>query len=98
MVITKTERAQRDDRVEHGRENRRQTIRTLKTFQHPALSLAQGKLAEWSEAGPLDDLQKPIHPQEKISKCEPSRVARQPEVAFVIAFGGQRVETDPGWL
>ncbi len=63
MIGPVAECVERQDRVEHGRENRPQPVGVLEPLQDPLLTLPQGLLAARQEPGTLQDLQKPIdHP------------------------------------
>ena len=76
MIVRIAQGFQRDERIEHRRENRGQAVRAFESFQHPLLGLLQGAFAEGMNAvfrEPFGELVQPIQPEEKIAPGEPFR-------------------------
>ncbi len=95
MVIGITQRLQRNERIEHRRKNRGESVAAFKAFQHPLLGLFERGPAERMDfmfGKPFRQLVQPIQPQEKIAERNLFRVGREREVAFVNAFGIKLVQ------
>ncbi len=95
MIVGIAQRLQRDERIEHRRENRRQAVAALEAFEHPLLAFLQRRFAERMDAvlrKPFRQLVQPVQPQEKIAQRNLFRVGREREVAFVDAVGIKLVQ------
>ena len=51
MVVGITQGLQRNQRIQHRRENGRQAVGTLEPLQHPRLAFLQRPFAEWVDLG-----------------------------------------------
>ena len=95
MVVGIPERLERDERVEHRREDRRQAVRAFEAFEHPLLGLFERALAERMDfmlGKPLGEFVQAVEPEEKVAPRKRVRVGREREVAFMDAFGIKLVQ------
>ncbi len=86
MIAGVAERLERDQRIQHRREDRRQTVRMLEALQHPRFALLQRAFAEGMDAGrrpQLGKLVQFVELQEEVAPGEPLRITRQGQVALV---------------
>ena len=98
MVVGITQRLERDERIEHRRENRGQAVGPFESFEHPVLGHfsrpvcgTDGCCARANHSASL--CRRSSH-RKKLRTVNLFRVGREREVAFVDAFGIQLVEVD----
>ena len=97
MLVRVAQGLERDERIEHRRKNRRQTVRPLEALQHPLLGFAQRPFAERMNlvfGEPLGEFVDPVQPQEKVAPAHPFRIGRHPQISLVEAFGIKFIEGD----
>ncbi len=90
MIVGIAERLECDERVEHRRENRGQSVRTFEAFEHPAFGVFERAFAKGVDVvlgEPFGEFVEAIQPEEKVAPGKIVRVGREGEVAFVVAFG-----------
>src|SRR3954466_12902207 len=90
MVFRITERAQRDQTIEHRRINRGEAVAPLTdSFQHPALRFFKRAFAHRTNLKRMQNLQDIGDPKEKISPSPKALAARQTQIALL---GADRIE------
>src|SRR5438874_2476935 len=70
VVVPVAESPKRDERVEHRRENGRQSIRTFEPLEHPLLGLFERAFAERMDAvlsKPLGKFVDAVEPEEEVA-------------------------------
>src|SRR5438445_12684133 len=95
MIVRLAQRFESDQRIEHRRENCRQAVASFKAFEHPPLRLPESQFTEWPEPVLFDPFMKAVEPKQKIAQRKRSRVARQGQIALVIAC---RIEFIQGYF
>ena len=97
MVVGIAQGDERDERIEHRREDRGQAVAALEALEHPGLGPFEGPFTEGMQAlpaHPLGEFVEPVQPQEDVPQREVEVARAEGLIQFPLAVGVELVEVD----